>query len=145
MSEKTPKQFRFEPPHGINKAVRTFTGDAKTPEEPKERAPLSDVDFDDINFGFPADELPAKPIKNVNPDKITDASFPLSSLPPIKPSDRSASEMSSKPEIPEIEFGSPKDEQTIETVVQDAAKKRTKLYPEALIKLLHRLKKEENK
>lgn len=98
MSEKTPKQFRFEP--------------TKNEQPPPEG--------DDFDFELDPDKSPSTP---KSPEETKTATMAEDEL-IIKPAEN---------------------EQTIETVVQDMAKKRTIIYPEALMSLIRRLKKEENK
>lgn len=150
MSEKKPKQFRFQPldkKDGITETMRVFTDEGKSEiASQTEKIDLKkEFSDEEINFDF-LEEPQTTESKNLNPDKITDTMFDLRQVPSLTPAPAQEQKKIKQSQEPtKFELGPAEGDQNIEKVVQDAAKKRTVLYKEKLMDAIRRIKVEENK
>lgn len=145
----TPKQFRFDSAvtkkDGITETMRVFTGEVQPKILPKDETVNLEDEFGDeeINFGISDETTSSKPT-NPNPDKITDTMFDLRQIPSLVPAPAQKRKEINKSEEPtKFDLGPAKGDQTIETVVQETAKKRTVLHKKNLLDALIRIKEEE--
>jgi len=141
MSEKTPKQFRFDKAikkDGITETMRVYAENEKKPETTEQLPPLTDADLEgDFDFEISPSETSGT--------ESADAPFDMHISVPPEQNLENETPAPKKINIEEIKFGPVKGEQTIKSVLEDTAKKRTIINKDALISLIKRLKKEEKK
>lgn len=142
MTEKTPKQFRFDKAgikkDGITETMRIFTGDENKPETTEHLPPLTDADLDeDFDFGLSIDETNGQKDTELD-DSPFDMRISMTPENPIGDSDNTLKKTN-------IELGPLKDDQDITSVAKKAAETRTVIHKQNLLDAITRIKEEESK